>query len=73
MIRTLIGIYFKPLKKCRAMSINTDICELLVLRKNVKTSHFHDVIEMGNICFMLERKAGSDSQSSEVFYDILFG
>ena len=48
------------------MSINTDIRELLILRKNVKPSHFPDVIEMGSICFMLERKSFSDSQSSEV-------
>ena len=73
MTRTFYGIYFRTLGKCRAMSINTDICELLILRENVKTSHFHDAIEMGNICFMLERKSGSDLQSSEVFDDILFG
>ena len=34
--------------------------------KNVKPSHFSGVIEMGSICFMLERKSFSDSQSSEV-------
>ena len=34
--------------------------------KNVKPSHFYDVIEIGNICFMLERKLFSDLQSSEV-------
>ena len=58
---------------CKAMSINTDILELLILRqKNFKPSHFHGVIKMGNICFMLERKSFSDLQSSEVFGDILF-
>ena len=49
------------------MSINTDIWELLILRKKVKPSHIYDVIEMGNICFMLERRSFRVSQSSEVF------
>ena len=35
--------------------------------KNVKPSHFHDITEMGNTCFMLERKSFSDSQSYEFF------
>ena len=39
--------------------------------KNVKPPHFHDVIEIGNICFML-RKTFSDSQSSKVSDNILF-
>ena len=54
------------------MSINTDIWELLILRKTVKPSHFHDITEMRNICFRMERESFSDSQSSEVFDDILF-
>ena len=54
------------------MSVNTDIWELLILRKKVKPSHFHDAFEIGSICFMLEWKSFSDSQRSEVFYDILF-
>ena len=40
--------------------------------KNVKPFHFHDVTEMGNICFLLKRKQFNDSQSSTVFDDILF-
>ena len=52
------------------MSLNTDNCEILVLRK--KPSHFHGVTEIENICLMLERKSFSDLQSSEVFDDILF-
>ena len=51
------------------MSFSTDIWELLILRKNVKPSHFHDV----NDIWVLERKSFSVSQSSEVFDDILFG
>ena len=31
------------------MSINADIWELLILRKNIKQSRFHDVIEIENI------------------------
>ena len=31
------------------MSIITDIQELLICAKNVKPSHFHDVIEIGYI------------------------
>ena len=59
------------------MSIDsdTDIWELLILRKKKKkkkTLHYHDVIEIGNICFMLERTSFSVSQRSEVFDDILF-
>ena len=38
----------------------------------MKPSHIYDVIEMGNICFMLKRKSFSDSQRTEVFDDILF-
>ena len=57
---------------CSAISINMDIWELLILRKNAKPLHFHDVIEMENISFMLEWKSFSNSQSSEVFDDILF-
>ena len=58
--RTLLWeFFFKTLTDCRAMSINTDIRELLILRKNVKPSHFHAVTEMGN-----ERKSLSYSQSS---------
>ena len=37
--------------------------------ENVKQSHFYHVIEIGNICFMLERKPFSGSQKSEVFTD----
>ena len=37
-----------------------------------KPSPFHDVTEIGNICFMLERKSLSDSHSFEVFDNILF-
>ena len=51
------------------MSINTDIWELLILRKKVKPSHFHDAI--GNICFMLVRLSFCDSQNSEDLDDIV--
>ena len=54
------------------MLISTGIRERLILRKNVKPFHLHDVIEMGNSHFMLERKSFSGSQSSEVFDDMLF-
>ena len=40
------------------MSINT----VDFAYKNVKPSHFHDVIEIANIFSMLERKSFSDSQ-----------
>ena len=42
------------------MWINTDMRELLILPKNAKPSHFHEVVELGNICFVLERKSFSD-------------
>ena len=43
------------------------------MRKNRQNpSHFHDVIEIRYICFMLERKSFSDSLSFEVFGGILF-
>ena len=53
------------------MSIYTGIWKVLILCKNVKVSDFSDVIEIANICFWLERKSFSDSQSFEVFGDIL--
>ena len=50
----------------------SDIWELRILHKNAKASHFHDVIEIGNICSMPKRKLFSDLQRTEVFDDILF-
>ena len=41
--------------------------------KKRQTAIFHDVIEIGNICFILERKSLSASQSSEVFDGLLLG
>ena len=58
---TLLCNLFKKLNDCRA----TNFCV-----KNVKPSHFHEATDIGNICFMLERKSFSDLQSSEVFDDI---
>ena len=55
------------------MLINTDILESLILcKKNIKPSHFHDVIKTEKICFMPKAKSFGDSQCSEVFNEILF-
>ena len=48
------------------MSINTDILERLILHKNVKLSHFQDVIEIGNISFMLDRQSFMHSDITKV-------
>ena len=70
MARTLLWNLFQT--HCGAMSINTDICELLVLRKKRQTVTFSRRHKIVSIYFMLERKSVSDSQISEVFDDILF-
>ena len=54
------------------MSINKNISEVFILRKKRHIpSHFHDVIEIENICFMLKGKSFSDPQRTEVFDGLL--
>ena len=49
----------KPLQTAELCRLRR-ISESYLYYKNVKPSHFHDVIEIGNICFMLESKSFSD-------------
>ena len=62
------SIPYRAEEQCRLLRIN----ELLILCKKVETLRFHDIIKLGNVCFMLKRKSFSDSQRTEVFECILF-
>ena len=71
-IAQLYGPFYETLTDCRAMSINTEIRELLILRRKrqtVKSSRRHC---NGKYLFHAGIKSFSDSQGSEVFEDILF-
>ena len=69
MARTLLWNLL-ALELCRLIRISEN--GLILCKINVEPSHFHVVIEIGNICFMLKIKSFSGSQSSEVFDEILF-